>query len=133
MQGMNEEERLRFTCEVIALLDSWKVKDSDQLKLLGLPDDTRSRQIRGYRQGSAALPDDEQVAVYVDHMMGIADALFTSNPRNTSAGPAWMNRRNSRFKDRTPLNAMLEDGLQMVFAVRVHLDCSYDWHVDSNS
>ena len=45
-QSMNEEERLNFTRNVIALLDDWKVTDSDQVKLLGVADDTRSRQVR---------------------------------------------------------------------------------------
>jgi hypothetical protein len=26
---------------------------------------------------------------------------------------------------------MLEDGLAGVIAVRVHLDCSYDWQIDA--
>jgi hypothetical protein len=32
---------------------------------------------------------------------------------------------------RTPLAVMLEDGLAGVIAVRVHLDCSYDWKIDA--
>ena len=32
---------------------------------------------------------------------------------------------------RTPLATMLEDGLQGIIAVRKHLDCAYDWYVDT--
>ncbi len=132
MQGMDEEQKIRFTRNIIAMLDEWKVKDSDQVGLLGLPDDTRSRQIRSYRQGSSIFPEDNsRLNEYIDHLLGIADALRTSNPCNASAGSMWMNRVNNRFKDRTPINAMIEDGINSIVAVRVHLDCAYDWHISN--
>jgi len=130
MLGMDEEQKIRFTRKLIAMLDEWKVNDSGQIALLGLPDDTRSRQIRSFRQGSSVFPENDfRVNEYIDHLLGIEDALRTSNPCNATAGSMWMNRVNNRFKDRTPLNAMLEDGLNSIVAVRIHLDCAYDWHI----
>jgi len=130
MLGMDEEQKIRFTRNIIAMLDEWKVNDSGQIVLLGLPDDTRSRQIRSFRQGSSLFPEnDHRVNEYIDHLLGIEDALRTSNPCNATAGGMWMNRVNNRFQDRTPLNAMLEDGLNSIIAVRIHLDCAYDWHI----
>lgn len=132
MRDMDEAGKVTFTRNVIVILDEWKARDSDQLILLGLPDGTRSRQIRSYRQGSSILPeDDERVNEFIDHMIGIADALHTSNPCNSTASGMWMNRINTRFKKRTPLNAMLEDGIIGILAVRVHLDCAYDWHISN--
>jgi len=132
MLNMDEEEKVTFTRNIIAVLDEWKVQDSDQIALLGLSDDTRSRQIRSYRQGSTVLPEnDARVNEFIDHLLGIDDALRTSNPCNAAAGGMWMNRVNNRFKDRTPLNAMLEDGIIGIVAVRIHLDCAYDWHISS--
>jgi len=132
MKDMSDDEKVTFTRNMIALLDEWGVQDSDQVQLLGLSDDTRSRQIRSYRQGSSILPEDEtRVNEYIDHLLGIADALRTSNPCNYAAGAAWMNRENYRFKDRTPLNAMIEDGINSIVAVRIHLDCAYDWHISN--
>ena len=132
MNDMSEDEKVTFTRNIIALLDEWGVQDSDQVKLLGLADDTRSRQIRSYRQGSSLLPQDQpRVNEYIDHLLGIADALRTSNPCNYAAGASWMNRENYRFKDRTPLNAMIEDGINSIVAVRIHLDCAYDWHISN--
>lgn len=132
MASMGEEDKVHFTRSIIALLDEWGVSDSDQVGLLGLPEDTRTRQIRSYRQGSAIFPeDDSRVNEYLDHLLGIADALRTSNPCNAAAGAVWMNRENYRFKDRTPLNAMIEDGINSIVAVRIHLDCAYDWHISS--
>lgn len=130
MQGMDEDKKIHFTREVIAMLDDWKVKDADQVALLGLPDETRSRQIRSYRQGSSIFPENNlRLNEYIDHLLGIEDALRTSNPCNATAGSMWMNRVNNRFKDRTPINAMLEDGINGIIAVRIHLDCAYDWHI----
>ena len=132
MKDMDEEAKVTFTRNIIAILDEWKVQDGAQVALLGLPDDTRSRQIRSYRQGSSILPEtDPRVNEFVDHLLGIDDALGTSNPCNAAAGGMWMNRVNNRFKDRTPLNAMLEDGIIGIVAVRIHLDCAYDWHISS--
>lgn len=129
-ESMDEEQRLRFTRNVIAVLDEWKVADSDQLMLLGASENTRSRQVRAWRQGSAYLPDEPEILEYVEHLMGIEDALRTSNPCNASSGGIWMNRVNRRFRDRSPLKSMLEDGIIGIVAVRVHLDCAYDWHID---
>jgi len=132
MLGMDEEQKIRFTRNIIAMLDEWKVKDAEQVALLGLPEDTRSRQIRSYRQGSSVFPEDNpRVNEYIDHLLGIDDALRTSNPCNSAAGGMWMNRVNNRFKDRTPVNAMLEDGINGIVAVRIHLDCAYDWHISN--
>jgi hypothetical protein len=65
----------------------------------------------------------------VEHLLGIAEALRTAYPHNRQAGAIWLNRVNYRFDDRTPLAAMVEDGIVEILAVRMHLDCAYDWHV----
>lgn len=131
MRHLSPEQNLEFTRSVIEMLDDWGLQDSEQIALLGLPDDTRSRQIRKFRSDTP-LPDEEIVNERVEHLVGIADALRTSYPTNAMGGSMWMNRRNSRFQDRTPLQAMLEDGIQGIVAVRIHLDCAYDWHANGN-
>lgn len=131
MQGYNHEERVEATRLIIALLDNWGVSDSQQLGLLGLPEGTRVRAIRGYRRDTP-LPDTAEVHERVEHLAGIATALRTSHPMNPSAGAVWMNQPNRRFGDRRPIDAMLEDGLEGIRAVRVHLDCAYDWDVNGD-
>jgi hypothetical protein len=106
VQDLTQEQKIEFTRRVINLLDDWGLDDSDQIRLLGLPEDTRSRQIRKYRNDTP-FPDDEKLMERVEHLVGIADALRTSYPTNAAGGTMWMNRRNSRFNDRTPLAAML--------------------------
>ena len=129
MHHLDSEQKLAFTRSIIDMLDDWGLQDSEQIALLGLPEDTRSRQIRKFRNDTP-LPEEEVVMERVEHLAGIADALRTSYPTNAMGGSMWMNRRNSRFQDRTPLQAMLEDGIRGIVAVRIHLDCAYDWHAN---
>jgi len=129
VQNLTQEQKIEFTRRVINLLDDWGLEDSDQIRLLGLPEETRSRQVRKYRNDTP-FPDDEKLMERVEHLVGIADALRTSYPTNAAGGSMWMNRRNSRFNDRTPIAAMLEDGLRAIVAIRIHLDCAYDWHAN---
>lgn len=124
------DQKIEFTRRVINMLDEWGLEDSQQVVLLGLPESTRSRQIRKYRIDTPFPEDDEKLMERIEHLVGIADALRTSYPTNAHGGTMWMNRRNSRFDGRTPLAAMLEDGLRTIVAIRIHLDCAYDWHAN---
>lgn len=126
MRHLTPEERQHFTRLIIEMLDDWGLTDSQQVEILGLPEGTRTREIRKYRK-ETPLPDDEGINQRLDHLIGIADALHTSYPLNEAGATMWMNRRNNRFSGRTPLNTMLEDGMQGILAVRIHLDCAYDW------
>lgn len=125
---LSPEQRLELTSLIIQMLDDWGVGDADKVEMLALPDDTRTRAIRGMREGVRPLPESEDINERIEHLLGIADALRTSNPLNEKAGAMWMQRRNSRFKDRAPVHAMIEDGLNGIMAVRVLLDCAWDWH-----
>ena len=130
MQSFTHEERVALTRLVFDVLSDWQVPGAGQIALLALPEDTRPRALRSYQHGEP-LPDDPQTYERIEHIMGIADALRTSNPCNTAAGALWMHRTNPWFSERTPLATMLEDGLQGIIAVRKHLDCAYDWYVDT--
>ena len=129
MQNLTLEQKIEFTRRVIDMLDDWGLDDSQQVQILGLPEETRSRQIRKFRN-ETPFPEDANLMERIEHLVGIADALRTSYPTNAAGGSMWMNRRNSRFQDRTPLAAMLEDGMRSIVAIRIHLDCSYDWHAN---
>lgn len=129
----NSQDRLELTAAIIELLDDWGASDGDKLGLLALPEKTRSRVIRVMREGSRALPDCTETDERIEHIIGIYEALCTSNPLNMAAGPMWMRRPNNRFRDRAPVRAMIEDGLAGIKAVRAHLDCSWSWHINSKS
>jgi len=126
------EERLELTQLVIALLDSWGLRDADQIPVLGLPDGTKSRMIRRFRQDTP-LPQDRDVMERVDHLVGIADALRTTYPHNPAYGSLWMRRPNSRFDNRPPIIILTQNGLPGLLELRAHLDCSFDWFLDDRS
>ncbi|WP_372521581.1 DUF2384 domain-containing protein [Sulfuricaulis sp.] len=132
MEKMNLEDRVVFTRAIVHLLDSWGVNAADQVALLALPAGTRPGAIRQFRQ-SKPFPEDAGVMERIEHLAGIADALRTSYPHNAYMGSIWMNKINHRFDNRTPLAAMLEDGLGGIMAVRTHLDCAYDWHISGSA
>lgn len=129
MFTITTDNHLELTQAIIGLLDQWGIEDRAQIRVLGLPDTTRSRVIRSFRKNTP-IPLDDTVRERIDHIMGIADALYTSFPLNEMGGAMWMNRSNERFQNRTPINTILEDGLDGLLAVRRHLDCAYDWHTN---
>ena len=126
---MTYSERIELTRAIVMLLDDWGIKPADQITLLALPRDTRPRTMRSYRE-HIPFPDDPSIYERIKHLIGIADALRTSYPLNARMGASWMSQANYRFEERTPLVVMLEDGLMGLIAVRVHLDCAFDWRED---
>lgn len=124
------QEILALTRTVIALLDAWRVRDSDQLLVLALPAGTRVRAIRKYRTDTP-FPDDEKLLERVQHLLGISEALRTSYPHNPAYGSMWMRQPHRVFGQRTPLDTILQDGLAGLLAVRSYLDCSFDWQTDA--
>ena len=126
MHDMTHDERVRLTRAIIAILDQWGVSPGDQVSLLGLPEGTPSRTVRRYRDDTP-LPDEPAVMERVEHIIGIAEALRTTYPHNASMGAIWMQRPHRRFGRRSPVAAIIEDGLSGLQAVRADLDCGYAW------
>ena len=129
MSDMNKDDQLALTQAVMAILDDWGLSAEAQMLLLGLPKGTPSRILRKFREHTA-FPDDQAVMQRLEQIVGIADALRTSYPHNPAMGKVWLQQRNHRFQDRAPLSVMVNDGLEGLLAIRMHLDCSYDWHLD---
>jgi hypothetical protein len=116
---------------IVQMLDEWGVEPAGQVLLLGLPEDTKPRSMSRYGR-DFPLPEDAEVMERVEHLVGIADALRTTFPRNARMGVHWLNQPNNRFDGRVPLDVMLEDGLAGVIAVRAHLDCAFDWDMSGS-
>lgn len=129
MSDMNKEDQLSLTRAVMAILDNWGLSVDAQMQLLNLPKGTPTRTLRKYRDHTP-FPDDLAVMQRLEQIVGIADALRTSYPHNPAMGTIWLQQRNNRFQDRAPLAVMVDDGMEGLLAVRMHLDCSYDWHLD---
>lgn len=129
---MNEpidQKRIAMTLKVMQILHDWGLSASQQSNLLAMPAGTRSRHMHQYKEG-VPFPEDEQLDIRAEHVIGISDALRTSYPRNVEMGAFWMKRKNKLFGERSPVACLLEDGLQGLLSVRTHLDCAYGWHLD---
>ncbi|MDH3527376.1 MAG: MbcA/ParS/Xre antitoxin family protein [Gammaproteobacteria bacterium] len=126
MAGLTQDDRVDLGRMVVNMLDGWGIKPSDQVNILALPDGTPSRMLRRYHEDTP-LPDDPDVLKRVEHLLGIADALRTTFPRNASIGLLWLKQPCKRLRRRRPLDIMIEDGLSGLITVRTHLDCSFAW------
>ena len=122
----DDDERMALTQLIVNVLDNWGASSEGQVSILALPVGTRAGAMRHFRKDTP-LPDDQKVRERIEHLLGIADALRTAHPRNANMDALWMNRPNRLFDQRTPLDVMIEDGLDGVVMVRAHLDCAYDW------
>lgn len=123
-QEQTENPRMRMTRYVMGLLESWELNAAQQVDTLGLPDGTRTRVLRSYRDDTQ-LPDTDDVNKRVEHILAIDAALHTTYPHSEQMGAMWMRRAHRRFKQRSPVQAIVEDGLQGLVAVRMDLDCSW--------
>jgi len=126
MAGLTQEDRVDLGRMVVNMLDDWGIKPSDQVNVLALPDGTPARMLRRYHEDTP-LPDDPDVLIRVEHLMGIADALRTTFPRNANIGLLWLKQPCKRLRRRRPMDIMIEDGLSGLITVRTHLDYSFAW------
>jgi hypothetical protein len=129
ISDLDYQEQVRITNMIMELLEDWEISNADKIVLLGLPEETRARSMARYHN-ETAFPNDEKIHERLEHLIGIANALRLANPRSEQEGARWLRRKNRRFTQRTPLETMLEDGLGGIVAVRMHIDCSYDWFID---
>jgi len=126
MSALTSEDRTLLGRMVVNLLDDWGIGATDQLAMLALPEGTPRRMLRRYHEDTP-LPDDPAVMKRVEHLLGIADALRTTFPRNANIGVMWLKQPCRRLRRRRPLDIMIEDGLSGLITVRTHLDCSFAW------
>ncbi|HHO69600.1 MAG TPA: DUF2384 domain-containing protein [Gammaproteobacteria bacterium] len=123
-EEMTHDERLQLTRAILNMLEDWGIRERDQVALLGL--DIKPRELRRIRD-ERALPDDPEVMLRVEHLISIADALRTTFPFSRHMGRLWMHKPNRRFRQRSPLATMVEDGMAGMISVRSHLDCTFSW------
>ena len=126
MTELTHEDRVNVTRIIMNLLDDWGLNAEQQLVVLNLPEGTRTRALRRYREDTP-FPDDPAVLKRVEHLLGITDALRTTFPRNANIGLLWMKQPCRRLRKRRPLDIIIEVGLSGLITVRTHLDCSFAW------
>lgn len=125
------ERRVALTNQIMELLDSWGTSGEQKIILLGLPEDMRARKLERYRQNEA-FPDTDIVNEHLEHLVGIADALRTSFPRNVEMSSLWLQKPHKRFDNKTPISIMTAGGLAGLIRVRSQLDCSFAWNVSGS-
>ena len=131
MNNLTEERRLTITLKIMTAVDEWGLSGEQILAVLDLPEGERTRHLQKYRKDTP-LPDIEQVNNRMARLLGIIDALRTTYPRNLQMGARWMKMPHRRFKKRSPLLTMLEDGETGVIAVLSELDCTYAWELSGS-
>lgn len=129
LQALSSEQKIEFTKSIMAMLDNWGVSHENKILLLDLPPEIRARAVRRFYIDKP-LPETGEVLQRLDHLLGIADAIRTSFPLNGQMAAFWLNKKNNRFDDMTPLDFMLQGGTENVIAIRAHLDCAWDWKQD---
>lgn len=126
MSSASLQHQIEITRHIMRVLDEWKLSGKDIIKLLKLPSKVRQRNLERYRDGEA-FPISEETQQRIEHIVGIADALRTSFPRNAHMGVLWMQTPHRRFKNQPPLSILSEQGLNGLRMVRSELDCAFSW------
>ena len=126
MASMTHEDKGMLAGMIIQLLDAWEIDSARQIIFLSLPEKTPLRAIRKYRKNTP-FPEIDELNEKVKHIIGIADALRTTYPRNSQMGSQWMNKPHRRLNGQTPVRVMFEQGVKGFVAVRSQLDCAFAW------
>ena len=129
MPDSSTYRRVALTNQIMELLDSWGANGQQTIALLGLPEDMRARKLERYRQNEA-FPENETINEHLEHLVGIADALRTSYPRNIEMCSIWLKKPHRRFSGQSPMSVMINKGLDGLVQVRSHLDCSFAWSLN---
>ncbi|MCB1876920.1 MAG: DUF2384 domain-containing protein [Chromatiales bacterium] len=122
----NHDERVAMAQMTMDALDHWKVEPGDQLALLGLTGRMKARALVRFRQGDA-LPDEEDLLTRASHLIRIGEALHTSFPHNAAMAGYWITTPNRNFNNSTPLQVMLNNGIDGIRQVHGALDCTQMW------
>ena len=123
---LSDSERIRLGKIVTGILDNWGIKDELQIKLLGLPEQTKLRHLTRYRHGQHPLPQEVELLERVKHILGIQHSLEIMFPLNKNMPNFWLHNRNRSLKG-IPLTIMLQTGLIGMGRVWRILDCTQNW------
>jgi len=126
-EALNSETLSDISKSVIGLLQSWSLATEEMQAMLCLPENFRARKFNKIREGSEMLPDDDTVIRRAGYLLRISDALRTTYPCNPEMSGRWIRMRHRRFRNRTPLQMILNEGETGLIAVLSELDCTFSW------
>lgn len=127
MSEFDQSEITLLTRQVLRQLDIWDLTPEQSMQLLGLGDEIKPRQLQSYRTGTKSLSQAPEHLERMGHILGIGEALRTTYPFSAMMQMKWLNQAHRRFSGKTPLEVMLQEGIDGLLRVRVELDCSYGY------
>lgn len=123
MSYESQEDRLDLLRTVLEVLDQWDLSAREQVLLLGLPQDTRSRGLVRYRSGTP-LPNYEAFEERARYILGICRAVHSLFPHSDIAADYWITTEGAMHGSRRPLDLMLVGGVDGMKRVLNFLDGS---------
>jgi len=113
------EERKDLIQTIFQILNEWKVDLDLQVLLVGLPSETKSRELTKIKNGKA-FPDENDFMLRAVEIISISKALQLAFPSNRTLSDLWVTTSTYTFADRAPLEVMLT-GLEGMKEVHLHL------------
>ncbi|WP_455208908.1 MbcA/ParS/Xre antitoxin family protein [Kaarinaea lacus] len=125
-QGMELERRVDLARTLMAVLRNWGLTEQQKVSLLGLPEDTKARTINKFASGTP-FPDDYESLMRANYLLSIQNAVDSLFPHNATAANYWMTTSSHYFAEHTPLEIMLNEGLEGMKRVLNYLNGVEDW------
>ncbi len=124
---MSTDEQAELARVVMEVLDEWSLEPEQRAALLGLPEGTRKRILDRYRKGTP-FSEDRDTQQRLSHVLNIHRILATVLPHNPAMAAHWITAPNPYFNDLTPLEVMLNGGLDGLERIVRHLNWSGGWY-----
>ncbi len=124
---MDQQRRVQLAQTVMGVLHGWNVSPDAQCVLLGLPEGTKARKLNQLRTGTA-FPENDAMLLRAHYILSIQNAVESMYPHNTEVGNFWVTTPNAFFNERTPLDVMLDRGVDGMETVVAHLNGTGDWY-----
>ncbi|VAW95145.1 hypothetical protein MNBD_GAMMA23-469 [hydrothermal vent metagenome] len=109
------EERKDLVRRIFQILNDWKIALELQAILVGLPTDTKTRELTKIKNGKA-FPDEDEFMRRAFEIISINKGLKLVFPGNSTLGNLWVTTPSYNFNDCAPVEVMLAsfEGLQEI-------------------
>ena len=115
------DARVVLTRKIMGVLARWDIEPMDQCRLLGLPSSEAGYRFRRLRQGDV-LGDESETWERVALLLRIENAVNQVFPHSSVSADLWVTTPRAKFANRTPLELMLEGGIEGIRRVARSLD-----------
>jgi hypothetical protein len=124
---METEELVSLARETMTILNDWNIPRELQVNLLGMPEGTRPRSLNRYSSAGEPFPNDPDSLRRVSCILSIHKSLHSLFPHSSTMADLWVTTSNSYFNDHTPLDIMIQNGLNGMLNVAHHLSNNDGW------